>query len=920
MAAASGRHPIFTMMKEYPMTKRTGIMTGLLLSTAMVSPAAFAQTADTDDQVTETTQTDEDPVDDEDVDISAPGGDFGSEIIVRGRFIPNPIRATSEVLAVLGEAEIARTADGDIAGSLGRVTGLSVVGGRFVFVRGLGERYSLALLNGLPLPSPEPLRRVVPLDLFPTSVIASTVVQKSYSVNYPGEFGGGVINLTTKSTPDEPFLKISAGISGDTETTGKLGYAYDGSDLDILGYSSGGVREVPSGLAQAISLNVPISVGATFTSQDLLGFAASLNNAETNLIQRNNDIPANFSGEITGGTTVEVGAGSIGIIATVGFENSWRTRGGVQQTSQGVAQIDGAEGLLPDADFNFLTTENRIVVNGLVGLSAEIGEHKLRFTNLYIHDTVKDASIKQGIDAINVDPNIVLNQGRTSWFERQLFTTQFVGEFKFDALGIDLRGSYANSQRDAPYERTSSYAFDSTIAKDFVNNLTSPGQSARVRFSNLNDDVYGAGLDLSYESDIGVPISLSAGYNYYLNERNASRRDFRFVPVGAIPNPIDQERIDFLLSDFNVYAYGIELREVASQASVPSYTAELEVQAGYAAFDAELTDGLRLNMGVRYEDAKQSVSPVSLTGGAVVQPTALSNDYWLPAATITWNFADDMQFRAAASKTIARPQFRELAPQQFLDLDTDRTFVGNPLLTDSELLNFEGRFEYYIGRGERITLAGFYKKIDRPIENVAFLQGGGTLFTGFANAPEATLYGTEIELVKYLPLYDLGGSFFEDRRFLLAVNYTYTKSDIKVAAGDVSISPVTLSPIASSNLFDDGDRLTGQSTHVANVQFGLEREGDRLSQQTILLSYNSPRVTARGPQNQPDLIEKTGVQLDIVLREEMNIAGQDFELKFEARNILGTDYSESQTLGTTQILNNAYTVGTRFSMSIGLNF
>ncbi|WP_417611009.1 TonB-dependent receptor domain-containing protein [Parasphingorhabdus sp.] len=899
------------------MTKRTAIITSLLLGTALVSPAAYAQTTATEDPPTETAQPDDDIIED-DVDISAPGGDFSGEIIVRGKYIPNPIRATSEVVSVLGEAEIARAADGDIAGSLQRVTGLSVVGGRFVFVRGLGERYSLALLNGLPLPSPEPLRRVVPLDLFPTSVIASTVVQKSYSVNYPGEFGGGVINLTTKSTPEEPFLKINFGVSGDSETTGKLGYTYDGSDTDIIGYDDG-VRDIPGGLANAIAKNIPISVGTEFSSQDLQQFAASLNNAETNLIQRNRDIPANFSADITGGTSFDVGDAFVGIVATAGFENSWRTRGGVQQTTQGIVNIDGEPGLRPDQNFNFVTTENRIVVNGLLGLSAEIGEHKLRFTNLYIHDTSKEASIKAGIDAINVDEETLLNQGRTSWFERQLFTTQFVGEFKFDELSLDVRGSWANSQRDAPYQRTYSYAFDKIIANDFVNDLTSPGQSARVQFSDLNDDVYGAGVDLGYETNIGVPVNFSVGYSYYLNDRQAQRRDFRFVPANGLPNPIDQERIDFLLSDFNIFTHEIELREVAAQTSVPAYEAQLEIHGGYGQFDAELADGLRLNVGVRYEDAKQSVLPILLQGGSASVATGISNDYWLPAGTLTWNFADDMQLRFAASKTVARPQFRELAPQQFLDLDTDRTFIGNPLLTDSELLNFEGRYEYYIGRGERITLAGFYKKIDNPIENVAFVQGGGTLFTGFSNAPSATLYGGEIELVKYFPLYDLGGSFFEDRRIMIAANYTYTKSKIEVAAGDQAINPVTLSATDASNLFNDGDRLTGQSTHVANLQFGMEKE-EGLSQQTVLLTYNSPRVTARGPQDQPDLVERTGWKLDVVLREEMNIAGQDFELKFEARNLLGTDYRESQTLGATEILNNAYDVGTRFSMSIGLNF
>lgn len=900
------------------MKTRTMFISSLLLSTALLPASALAQTAAPKDPPAENDPVDK-PLPDDDVDISAPGGDFNGEIIVRGKYIPNPIRATSEVVSVLGEEEIARAADGDIAGSLQRVTGLSVVGGRFVFVRGLGERYSLALLNGLPLPSPEPLRRVVPLDLFPTSVIASTVVQKSYSVNYPGEFGGGVINLTTKSTPDEPFLEVKFGVSGDSETTGQLGYTYDGSDLDILGYDDG-IRDIPAGLARAIAQNIPISVGTEFSSLDLQNFGASLNNAETNLIQRNRDIPANFSAEVTGGTTFDVGDAYVGVVATAGFENGWRTRGGVQQTSQGIVNIDGNPGLLPDQNFNFVTTENRIIVNGLLGLSAEIGEHKLRFTNLYIHDTSKEASIKAGIDAINVDEETLLNQGRTSWFERQLFTTQFVGEFKFNEISIDLRGAYANSKRDAPYQRSYSYAFDRLVANDFVNDLTSPGESARIQFSDLNDDVYGGGIDLGYETNIGVPINFNVGYSYYLNDRQAQRRDFRFVPSNGLPNPIDQERIDFLLSDFNIFTHEIELREVAAQTSVPAYDAQLEIHAGYGQLDAEIADGVRLNVGVRYEDAQQSVTPILLQGGGATVATGLNNGYWLPAGTLTWNFADDMQFRLAASKTVARPQFRELAPQQFLDLETDRTFIGNPLLSDSELINLEGRLEYYIGRGEHVTLAGFFKDITNPIENVAFVQGGGTLFTGFSNAPSAQLYGAEVELVKYFPLYDMGGNFFEDRRLLLAANYTYTKSEIKVAAGDQAINPVTLQATDASNLFDNGDRLTGQSTHVANLQFGMEREDGPLSQQTILLTYNSPRVTARGPQDQPDLIERTGWRLDLVLREEMNIAGQDFEMKFEARNVLGTDYRESQTLGNSVILNNGYEVGTKISMSIGLKF
>src|SRR3546814_815287 len=154
-----------------------------------------------------------------------------------------PISAP-QVVNILSAADIKRTGEGDIAGSLQRVTGLSVVSGGYVYVRGLGDRYSLALLNGSPLPSPEPLKRVVPLDIFPTSVIASTLVQKSFSANFPGEFGGGVINLTTKAIPAESYLEISGGSSANTETSGQHGYTYYGSDSDWTGFDDGS-RDVP---------------------------------------------------------------------------------------------------------------------------------------------------------------------------------------------------------------------------------------------------------------------------------------------------------------------------------------------------------------------------------------------------------------------------------------------------------------------------------------------------------------------------------------------------------------------------------------------------------------------------------------------------------------------------------------------------
>jgi outer membrane receptor protein involved in Fe transport len=904
----------------------------LLLSSALVAPAAIAQAGPTQGPSTGTTpaqtatqgEATAEQADDpqEEIQVSAPGvdaGDTDEEIVVVGRNIPNAIRSTPEVISVLSAEDIARTGEGDVAGALQRVTGLSVVGNGFVFVRGLGDRYSSALLNGSPLPSPEPLRRVVPLDIFPTSVIASAVVQKSYSVNYPGEFGGGVINLTSVSIPREPFF--SFGLSGqvDVETTGRLGYTYFGSDLDFLGFDDG-TRDFPSGLRDAVT-----SGGFSQTSAaQRRDFAASLRNSETTIVQRNGDIPAIFSADMSGGHVFEIAGGRIGVIAAAGYSSNWRTRDATQQTS-----LDPQLAGTPQTSFNTVITDNRVVVNGLLGLGIEFGKHEIRWTNLYIRDTLKQARLAAGFNRSvqDQDPNrppSIIEQN-TYFFERQLIDTQVVGEFKFGDLSVDLRGTYANSQRESPYERDLSYTYlgdgdprtkSSSDVDDYINNLSSIGQSANVAFNDLSENVYAGGLDLAYRIQGDFPTTISAGYAYNKTDRTASRYQFQyFRPEGALPISVAQERPDFLLSDFNVYNFNIQLRDVSGAEGAAAYEADLRVHAGYAQAEVDIGDtGVRAQFGVRYEDGRQRVQPIGTSA-----PTLIANDYWLPAATLTWNFAENMQLRAHASKTIARPQFRELAPQIFQDFESDREFTGNPFLQDSELFNAEARYEWYFARGQRFSLSGFYKKIDNPIEAAAFFAGGGQLRTGFANAPEASLYGAEVELQYYLPLESLGG-FFSTRRLLVIGNYTYTQSELKV--DDSEIVGPNLQPLPANLLFQDGAPLTGQSDHLANFQLGIE-DTDRISQATILLTYASKRVTNRGPiqgsARQPDIIEKPGFRLDFVAREAVELFGANAEIRFEARNLLRTEYQEFQRFEENRIDINRYDLGATFSLGISFN-
>jgi len=780
----------------------------------------------------------------------------------------------------------------------------------------------------LPIPSPDPLRRVVPLDLFPTSVLASTVVQKSYSVNFPGEFGGGVINLTTRAVPEEPFITIGGSIGGSTTTTGQLGLVYEGGDTDGFGFDDG-TRSTPAGLAAAQASGKVLAVGRDFTKREVQDITASLSNSPTSVIQRNEDIPVNFGIEFSAGKAWEAGDNRYGFILAAGWKNSWQTRSGLQQVAFSARRPtpDGDPVLSPDLDFDFVSTENRAVVNGLLGIGAEIGEHKIRLTNLYVNDTIKEARLLSGFDQINT-PDTLQNRQGTAFFRRQLYNTQLVGEFKFDNLSLDVRGTYANSKRLSPYERLSSYAFVNTnsgvVINDFINNLNSNGQFSRVSFSRLNEDVYGGGADLGYKFEGGpFPIRATIGYAYTDNQRISSRRDYvyRTAGGGAVPVDVAQQRLDFLLSDFNVYTYDVVLQETSGTSGAAQYEAGLRVHAGYGQLEIEPTDGVQFVAGVRYETAKQFVSPTDLFGSndAFLTPTRLNNDYWLPAATLTWNFAEDMQLRFSASKTIARPQFRELAPQDYLDTDTDRLSFGNQFLIDSQLINAEARYEYYFGRDQRLTVSGFYKKIDNPIESFLFL-GSSELRTSFANAPEASLYGVEFEAVKYVPLDIISDSaLFASRRLLISANYTYTQSKIKVNAGDTTIVPFTGEQRAASEFYRDGQKLTGQSDHIVNLQFGLQDQ-DSLSEQTILLNYASDRATQRGPAGLPDLTERPGLRLDVVLRQGFAVGGMNLEAKFEARNLTNTEFQETQQLNGTRVDNNTYKLGRSFALGVSTTF
>lgn len=847
----------------------------LLLTSAIVSVPAFAQDA---------------PVTD--------------EVVTTGVFIPNEKRITSEITSVLDEEIFETTGAGDIASALTRVTGLSLSQGKFVVVRGLNERYSSATLNGSPLPSPEPLRRVAPLDLFPTSVLSDVVVSKTFAPEMSGEFGGGAINMKTKSLPNEKFLELSVSSSFNTETTLKEGLVYDGSSRDWLGFDNG-LRDLP-----ALDANgVPTS---------------NFENFSTLVIDTNNELPFNGGGRISAGARNDLDNGmSIGVLATLGYDNSWENREGEDNT----VNLGAANELVLLDDGYKRSTENKISLNGLLGIGLEIDENNsVQLVGLATRQSSAEARMLTGVDR----EDRIFRQDFTEWFEREVYMGQILGEHYIPSLNdaeIQWRTSYAEAGRDAPYERRVNYE-DYEDGQGYRFQFNRPGTNNDIRFSALDDKTLDFGLDLVFPVEVGErSAELKFGGAYLDKTRDSEQADFRYF--GSIPAELRNSRIDLIFSDPVVEAGVLEIRRGGTTGFPDVSEAALEILGLYGGVDFEYSEFFRAAFGLRYEDSTQETAIAQSTvANSRFDFDPLEEDFLLPAATATFTFGDGFQLRLAASKTINRPQFRELTPSIFVNTDTDDRFVGNPFLRNSKSTNFDARLEYYFSSNQFVTIGGFYKDFTDPIEEFIFNGLGESNATSFLNAPSAKLYGMEVEFEKKWDFADLKVDWLAGKDFVLRSNYTYTDSSVS-ADGNVSITPPSVNPaqgvtplvLSAAGLYSDGRPLQGQSDHLANLQIGID-DYENGWEATLLLNYSSERIRAVEDLSNglPSIMEQLPLSLDFVYNHDLTIRGGEYSFGFKVQNILGEGYEATQSLNGSSVVVDNYDKGTTFAASLKRRF
>ncbi len=831
-------------------------------------------------------------------------------ITVTGSFIPEERRDTSEISAVVDVDDFAQRGDADAAVALQRVTGLSISRGRFIFARGLNERYSNATLNGSPLPGPEPLRRTVPLDLFPTSVLESALAQKTWSPQYSGEFGGAVIDLRTRTLPDEGFIQFGISGSANSETTWESGLLYDGGQEDWTGFDDG-IRNRPSELAaiRGVSRVGDVPVG----SPEREALSRSLENDASLWVVQRGDIPANGSASLTLGQRFDFSPNiSMGILASGGYSNEWQTRNGIR----GAGGRIGTGGVLIERQdpFELLATQNTIGLNGFATVGFDLFDnHQISFTGLAVRATEKETRRIQGIF---VEPgDQFIRQDSLDWFERQVWTTQVQGTHLFPNLNdmeLSWRASYSEGFRDAPYQRQIAYV------RQPDGSFLYQGEDNSTNFSYIQDDTTDWGVDVRWPFDFGL-ISGDVLFGYAYTERDRSA-DVQLLEYQLVSDP----GLRALRADLIFQQPGVNLIETGGALFPEAYLGTIETDAGYFGLDMQWGEGIRVSVGARYEDSIEAVDSFNFGDDPATNfvEGVIEEEYLLPAATVTFTLADNLQLRMGYSETIIRPQFRELAPTEFLNTETDELFFGNPFLVDTQIRNYDMRLEWYFARDQFLTFGVFEKDLRNPIQEYVATERDGFRTTSFINAPEATLSGVEFEFERLFELGEMfdSSSFLAPYTAVFRANYTYAQSEI-TANGDVFINGDQASPTRAvrnaATIIEDGGRLFGQSDHLFNLQFGYENYEAR-SRGFVLVNFASDRVrtAANVASGQPAIIEEPPTSVDFVYSREFDIRSNELEFGFNVRNIFGDSYEAYQEGSGVRLPIDSYELGTSLGLSL----
>ena len=781
-------------------------------------------------------------------------------------------KETTQVSDVIGAEQMAKSGDSNAAAALKRVTGVTIVGGKYVYVRGLGERYSSTRLNGLGLPSPDPERRVVPLDMFPAAILDSMVIQKTYSPDAPGEFGGGVVDLRTKGYPDELTLKIGLSTGVNVGSTFRnTAFSSDGGPTDFLGID-GGHRELP-GIVKDATDDAALETGDRFkkgySESDLSKFSRAM---PKNWGIEKRRLPPDFKVSLTGGNGFKIKQSKLGFLASVIYKNDWDYLEKDVNTCKIVNQENNELGY--SNRYRFFETTNTITLGGVLALGADLGEdHHLR-ANTIVNRITDDGLWRYQGRSFDADLDIkVYNY---EWTERMIFSEQVLGTHALgEHLELDWRYAYSSADRKEPDKRFIRYDYmpdeDSWKASGHPN-------SNRRDYLLVDDKAHDLGLDLKWKfkqwSDEDAFVK--GGGAVFLKDREVDVRRFKYEPIDNVDIEARKASPEAFFVDENMGADGMLLVEATN--ATDNYKGEHDIFAGYLLSELPLGRGFKVTGGVRLEQSDQVVRTRSLFDSDESEEKRINELDILPAVVFVYEFEPDMVVRLGYGKTVNRPDFSEMTP------GCSSSFVGgydncgawesedfDNKLKRAQIHNVDVRWEWYPSQGESISFGGFFKAFIDPIENV--VKAGTDKVKFVMNALSARNFGLELDFRKDL-------SFIHEKAsdLYLAGNATWVFSRVRIP---------DITEVVQTN---KNRPLQGQSPYILNGQLGYDN-ADIGTSAVLLYNVFGKRISDVGVLGLPDVYEQPFHQLDFVVKQKIK---SHFSLGFSAKNLIDGKVSFKQ--------------------------
>ena len=731
----------------------------------------------------------------------------------------------------IGSQEMKSNGDSDAAAALQRVTGISVVDSQFVFVRGLGERYSNTTLAGSTIPTTEPDKKVVPLDLFPTALIDNVQVAKSYTADRSADFAGGLVEITPLKLAQRPMLDVSYGGSWSSKATGQSIPVSPLGNNDWWGFDRG-ARALPPGFPTSKVVRAGIyTPDVGYSREQITEFGRMLDTGTWR--------PQARSGRP--GQNLNVAYGNrFGRLSVLGsITQSYREQ--YQEESRRFFRIGEDAELEPVTDYAFQTGTQRAQTGAVGNIAFQFNpSHRVSLENFYTHSGRDEGRIFEGP---NTENNFVYRNYRLQFVQESLWTTRVSVDHLFPQWSnsrLDWRASYGRAERDEPDLRETLYQqplVNGVGTGAFV--LADESQSGFRLFNTLGDDTIDAALNWSTFTTLrGQPVVYKFGASYANRTRDFASRRFRYIPTNQVPLNLSQDP-EVLFAQANV---GPAFRFNEETRPVDAYDAAMRTAAVYATGDWVISNRARLVAGVRVEQFREEVNTFDPFGLFEQREQALlENTDIFPGINFVFALRPNTNLRFGFSQTVNRPEFRELAAFEFTDVVGNRAVRGNPALTRTLIQNVDARIEAFTGGRGILAASIFFKNFNDPIERV--INAGAQPLQSFENAEQARNLGLELEAGRQV-----------SSNLFFGVNYTFV------------VSEITLTDSARSVQTSQTRALAGQSRHLFNGIGELSLGG---FQARVLYNFYDDRIADVGANQAPDIVETGRGTLDLVLQQRV---------------------------------------------------